>query len=193
MTPLVRSDIKKPRELFESLYHAVPTGVGAKSSAKLTPAALSAIMEKGARWAVDAGYGLERDLVRCEEGGVMKQADIRAVSAKARVRGIPQGGTLGSGNHFLELQEVSEIYDEAAAAAFGLVKGRVCCMIHCGSRGLGHQVCTDHLKVIEEATKKYPYPASGPPACLRPPDHRRVLPISARWQQRRIMHGPTAR
>ncbi|MFY9749970.1 MAG: RtcB family protein [Methanoregula sp.] len=158
MTPLVRSDIKKPRELFESLYHAVPTGVGAKSSAKLTPAALSAIMEKGARWAVDAGYGLERDLVRCEEGGVMKQADIRAVSAKARVRGIPQGGTLGSGNHFLELQEVSEIYDEAAAAAFGLVKGRVCCMIHCGSRGLGHQVCTDHLKVIEEATKKYHIP-----------------------------------
>ena len=85
----------------------------------------------------------------------MKQADIRAVSAKARARGIPQGGTLGSGNHFLELQVVSEIYDETVAAAFGLVQGRVCCMIHCGSRGLGHQVCTDHLKTLESATKKY--------------------------------------
>ncbi len=85
----------------------------------------------------------------------MKQADTRAVSAKARARGVPQGGTLGSGNHFLELQEVCEIYDEAAAAAFGLEKGRICCMIHCGSRGLGHQICTDHIKTLETATKKY--------------------------------------
>jgi tRNA-splicing ligase RtcB len=154
-TPLARSDIKKPRELIESLYHAVPTGVGAKSAAKLSSSALTGMMEKGSRWAVEAGYGLDRDLVRCEEGGAMKEADIRAVSAKARARGIPQGGTLGSGNHFLELQEVSEIYDEAAAKAFGLEKGLICCMIHCGSRGLGHQVCTDHLKVLETATKKY--------------------------------------
>ncbi len=154
-TPLMPGDIKKPREFIESLYHAVPTGVGAKSSLAVSPAALTAMMEKGARWAVEAGYGVERDLARCEEGGAMKQADIRAVSAKARARGIPQGGTLGSGNHFLELQVVSEIYDETAAAAFGLVQGRVCCMIHCGSRGLGHQVCTDHLKTLESATKKY--------------------------------------
>jgi tRNA-splicing ligase RtcB len=157
-TPLVREDIKKPRELVEAMYHAVPTGVGAKSSAKLSAAALTSMMENGARWAVDAGFGLERDLVRCEEGGAMKEADIRAVSEKARARGIPQGGTLGSGNHFLELQEVSEIYDEAAAAAFGLAKRQICCMIHCGSRGLGHQVCTDHLKILETATKKYNIP-----------------------------------
>ena len=90
---------------------------------RFLPAALTAMMEKGACWAVEAGYGVERDLARCEEGGAMKQADIRAVSAKARARGIPQGGTLGSGNHFLELQVVSEIYDETAAAAFGLVTG----------------------------------------------------------------------
>ncbi len=112
-------------------------------------------MNKGARFAVDAGFGLERDLVRCEESGAMKQADTRAVSEKARARGIPQSGTLGSGNHFLELQEVSEIYDETAAAAFGLEQGQICCMIHCGSRGLGHQVCTDHIKIIETAVKKY--------------------------------------
>jgi tRNA-splicing ligase RtcB len=85
----------------------------------------------------------------------MKQAEIRAVSTKARARGTPQGGTLGSGNHFLEIQVVSEIYDETAAAAFGLLPGQICCMIHCGSRGLGHQVCTDHLKTLETATKKY--------------------------------------
>jgi tRNA-splicing ligase RtcB len=154
-TPLTQGDIKKPREFIESLYQAVPTGVGAKSSVKVSPAALTAMMEKGARWAVDSGYGVERDLNRCEDGGCMKQADIRAVSAKARARGIPQGGTLGSGNHFLEIQVVSEIYDETAAAAFGLQNGQICCMIHCGSRGLGHQVCTDHLKTLEEATKKY--------------------------------------
>ncbi|MGA2161196.1 MAG: RtcB family protein [Methanoregula sp.] len=154
-TPLTKGDIKKPRDFIESLYQAVPTGVGAKSSLKVSPAALTAVMEKGARWAVEAGYGVERDLARCEEGGCMKQADIRAVSAKARARGIPQGGTLGSGNHFLEIQVVSEIYDETAAKAFGLLKGQICCMIHCGSRGLGHQVCTDHLKTLETATKKY--------------------------------------
>ena len=192
MTPLVRTDIKKPREFLESLYHAVPTGVGAKSSAKLTPLRFGHDGEGGG-WAVDAGYGLERDLVRCEEGGAMKQADIRAVSAKARARGSLRGGTLGSGNHFLELQEVSEIYDEAAAAAFGLVKGRVCCMIHCGSRGLGHQVCTDHLKVIEEATKKYHIPLPDRQLACAPFGHRKGPPILARWQQRRIMHGPTAR
>jgi len=154
-TPLVRADVKKPRELIEALYRAVPTGVGAKSSEKISPSALTAMMETGAGWAVEAGYGTARDLVRCEEGGAMKGADIHAVSAKARARGIPQGGTLGSGNHFLELQEVSEIYDPAAAAAFGIAQGQVCCMIHCGSRGLGHQVCTDHLKVLETATKRY--------------------------------------
>lgn len=154
-TPLVRADIKKPRELIESLYKAVPTGVGAKSTLKVSPAALNGMMEKGAAWAVNEGYGVERDLVRCEEHGCMKEADIRSVSAKARQRGIPQGGTLGSGNHFLEIQVVSKIYDPAAAAAFGLAEGQVCCMIHCGSRGLGHQVCTDHLQVLESASKKY--------------------------------------
>jgi len=154
-TPLAKADIKKPRELVESLYKAIPTGVGAKSTQKISPSNLTTMMEKGARFPVEAGFGVERDIERCEDRGCMKQADIRAVSAKARARGIPQGGTLGSGNHFLEVQEVSEVYDEAAAQAFGLHVGQVCCMIHCGSRGLGHQVCTDHLKDLEAATKKY--------------------------------------
>jgi tRNA-splicing ligase RtcB len=113
------------------------------------------MMVKGAHWAVGAGYGVERDLMRCEEGGFMKASDSRTVSAKAKQRGIPQGGTLGSGNHFLEVQVVREIFDPYAAKAFGLTLGQVCCMIHCGSRGLGHQVCTDHLKTLESATRKY--------------------------------------
>jgi tRNA-splicing ligase RtcB len=154
-TPLVQKDIKNTKDLVEQLFFAVPTGVGAKSSLKISPQSLNTMMVRGARWAVEAGYGLERDLARCEDGGYMKQADTHAVSAKAHQRGMPQGGTLGSGNHFLEIQVVSEIFDAAAAKSFGIALGQVCCMIHCGSRGLGHQVCTDHLKTLEGATKKY--------------------------------------
>lgn len=154
-TPLVHKDVSGRKDLIDELFRTVPTGVGAKSSAKGSAKSLDGMMVKGARWAVESGYGTPRDLVRCEDAGTMKEADTRAVSEKARQRGIPQGGTLGSGNHFLEIQVVSEIYDEAAAKAFGLSAGQVCCMIHCGSRGLGHQVCTDHLKILEGAMKKY--------------------------------------
>ena len=154
-TPLAHRDVSGRKDLIEELFRAVPTGVGAKSSAKGSAKSLDGMMVKGARWAVESGFGMPRDLVRCEDGGAMKEADTRAVSEKARQRGISQGGTLGSGNHFLEIQVVSEIYDEPAAKAFGLAAGQVCCMIHCGSRGLGHQVCTDHLKILEGAMKKY--------------------------------------
>ncbi len=154
-TPLLHKDVSGRRDLIDELFRTVPTGVGAKSALKVSPQVLEGMMLKGAQWAVKAGYGVERDLIRCEEGGVMKAADSRTVSAKAKQRGIPQGGTLGSGNHFLEVQVVREIFDPVAAKAFGLALGQVCCMIHCGSRGLGHQVCTDHLKILESATKKY--------------------------------------
>ncbi|MDD1687131.1 RtcB family protein [Methanoregula sp.] len=154
-TPLSLKDVSGRRDLIDQLFNAVPTGVGAKSAKKLPARALEEMMVKGARWAVENGFGLPRDLVRCEESGCMKGASISTVSDKARQRGIPQGGTLGSGNHFLEVQVVSEIFDPVAAKAFGIREGQVCCMIHCGSRGLGHQVCTDHLKLLEAATKKY--------------------------------------
>jgi tRNA-splicing ligase RtcB len=155
MTPLGLQDISGRRDLIDKLFSAVPTGVGAKSPLKVSAKSLDDMMTKGARWAVESGYGLPRDLVRCEDKGCMTQADSSNVSAKAKQRGVPQGGTLGSGNHFLEMQIVREIYDPEAAHAFGLAAGKVCCMIHCGSRGLGHQVCTDHLKILELATKKY--------------------------------------
>lgn len=154
-TPLELRDIAGRRDLVDALFSAVPTGVGAKSSLKVSAKSLDDMMTKGARWATESGYGLPRDLERCEDKGCMKQADSSHVSAKAKQRGVPQGGTLGSGNHFLELQVVREIYDPDAAHAFGLSAGQVCCMIHCGSRGLGHQVCTDHLKILEQATRKY--------------------------------------
>jgi tRNA-splicing ligase RtcB len=154
-TPLQHKDVTGRRDLLEELFRAVPTGVGAKSAQKVSLRSLEGMMAQGAQWAVRAGYGVERDLLRCEEGGFMKSADSRPVSDKAKQRGIPQGGTLGSGNHFLELQVVQEIFHPEAARAFGLSQGQICCMIHCGSRGLGHQVCTDHIKALESATKKY--------------------------------------
>jgi tRNA-splicing ligase RtcB (3'-phosphate/5'-hydroxy nucleic acid ligase) len=154
-TPLESGDISGRRDLVDALFNAVPTGVGAKSPLKGSAKSLDEMMIKGARWAVESGYGMPRDLERCEDKGCMKQADSSQVSLKAKQRGVPQGGTLGSGNHFLELQVVREIYDPEAAHAFGIATGQVCCMIHCGSRGLGHQVCTDHLKILEQATKKY--------------------------------------
>ncbi|NMB78117.1 MAG: RtcB family protein [Methanomicrobiales archaeon] len=155
-TPLTRNDVAGRKDLIDDLFRAVPTGVGAKSSSlKGSAKSLEEMMNTGARWAVENGFGVPRDLIRCEDSGCMKAADSSAVSAKARQRGIPQGGTLGSGNHFLEIQVVAEIFDAPAAKTFGLTQGQVCCMIHCGSRGLGHQVCTDHLKILEGAMKKY--------------------------------------
>lgn len=154
-TPLSENQVRGRRDMVDQLFTAVPTGVGAKSRKNVTPRALEDMMVQGARWAVENGYGTPRDLVRCEENGCMADADTVHVSQKARQRGIPQGGTLGSGNHFLEVQVVREIFDPETARAFGIREGQVCCMIHCGSRGLGHQVCTDHLKILEAATKKY--------------------------------------
>ncbi len=154
-TPLTEEDLTDKQGLIEELFEAVPTGVGAKSPIRLSQNDLTLMLEDGARHAVELGYGCEADVGRCEENGAMPGADISAVSKKARQRGVPQMGTLGSGNHFLELQVADEIMDAETAHTFGVTEGQICVMIHCGSRGLGHQVCTDHLKVLEEAVKKY--------------------------------------
>jgi tRNA-splicing ligase RtcB len=154
-TPLTRGDLSKLQELIERLFAAVPTGVGAKSTLRLAEKDLTDMLISGSKWAVNRGFGLEGDVNHCEDQGAMTGADPGAVSDKARQRGMPQSGTLGSGNHFLEIQEVDEVYDTAAAESFGIRTGQICVMIHCGSRGLGHQVCTDYLKILEGATKKY--------------------------------------
>lgn len=155
-TPLTEADLAgKKRDLIERLFTAVPTGVGAKSTLRVSNKELSDVMVNGARWAVERGFGIEEDLVRCEEEGAMPGADPGAVSAKARQRGLPQLGTLGAGNHFLEIQVVKEVVDPEAARAFGIAEGQICFMVHCGSRGLGHQVATDHLRILESALGKY--------------------------------------
>ena len=157
-TPLHRSDLKEVKKTLQKLYDTVPTGVGTKSCVTVSDRDLNSIMTEGAAWAVNQGYGTDRDLLWCEEQGCIEGADISHVSQKARKRGRPQCGTLGSGNHFLEIQCVEEIFDPEAARAFGIKEGQICIMIHCGSRGLGHQICTDHLKVLEDAAKKYHIP-----------------------------------
>ena len=158
---LLRSDLESKRvepmmtQLVDALFHAVPSGVGATGRLKVSDQQLTEAFISGAKWAVEQGYGVKEDLVHCEENGSMKGADPSQVSDKARKRGRPQLGTLGSGNHFLEVQRVEEIYDEEVASKFGLFKGQTTVMIHCGSRGAGHQICTDHLEVLSRAVQKY--------------------------------------
>jgi len=145
-------DIVKPRmgELIDELFKKVPAGVGGSSQLKLTDEQLNEVLSKGVEWAVGNGYGTKEDLVFCEENGCMTAANPSKVSPRAKARGRKQLGTLGAGNHFLEVQLVSEIMDEKAADAFGLKKDQICVMIHCGSRGLGHQVCSDYLRRMED-------------------------------------------
>ena len=142
-------------ELVEALYAAIPTGVGSHGGTTLDARELSSVMEQGAAWAVGRGQGLADDVEHLESNGRIPGADPDHVSERARERGRRQLGTLGSGNHFLEIQVVDEVEDEATARAFGVRRGQVTVMIHTGSRGLGHQVCTDALEVTGKALKRY--------------------------------------
>ncbi len=134
--------------LATALFYQVPSGVGRSSTLKLTTGELDKVLKDGAAHMVKEGYGTDQDLAFCEEGGCMENADPSLVSDRAKKRGHDQLGTLGSGNHFLEIQRVQEIFDEKAAAAFGLFLDQVTVMIHCGSRGLGHQTCTDYVRLM---------------------------------------------
>lgn len=132
-------------ELMKALFRSIPSGVGSKGPIKLSVPEEKRVLKEGARWAVRNGYGTEEDLETTEDGGVMEGADPETVSERALERGRDQLGTLGSGNHFLEIEVVEEIFDETAARAFGLELGQVAVMIHSGSRGLGYQICDDYL------------------------------------------------
>ncbi|UCF31966.1 MAG: RtcB family protein [bacterium] len=157
-TNLTREDLgkrEKLRKLVDALFSKVPSGVGSKGPIKLNSKELKQVLTKGAKWAVDRGLGEPSDLEHTEEGGSMKGADPSEVSDRALQRGAPQQGTLGSGNHFVEVQYVEEIYDEKTAGAFGIRPGQITVMVHSGSRGFGHQVCTDHLEVMNRAVSKY--------------------------------------
>ncbi|MHB9117528.1 MAG: RtcB family protein [Burkholderiales bacterium] len=142
--------------LADVLYARIPAGVGSTGGIRLDAAGMAAMLEGGARWAVKEGYGTEADLAHIEEHGCVAGADPAAVSEQAKKRQRDEMGTLGSGNHYLEVQVVDELFDEAAAHAFGLAVGDVMVSIHCGSRGLGHQIGTDYLREMVIAA-----PAAG--------------------------------
>jgi tRNA-splicing ligase RtcB len=159
---LLRTDLREAevrpvlRELVNQLFRDVPAGLGGHGPLRLSYAELDDLMVRGARWMVDRGYGLPEDLEVTESQGCLPGADPAVVSQRARQRGLAQLGTLGSGNHFLEVQVVEAIYDRQAADAFGLEEpGQVVVFFHCGSRGFGHQVCQDYLDVMEKAAKRY--------------------------------------
>ncbi len=155
-TNLHASEIKsKVRQLVETLFQNVPCGVGSSGKLKLTGRQQKEVLRDGAAWAVKNGFGWQSDIERAEQGGCLEGADADALSARALERGKPQLGTLGSGNHFLEIQEVTHIFNPAAAESYGLFKGQAVIMIHTGSRGLGYQVCDDSIDLMIKAMRKY--------------------------------------
>ena len=151
-TNLTKKEIlKKKKDILHQIARDVPKGIGKGSVVKLDKNEIKEILETGAKWAVKNGYGSEEDLERTEDYGCIQGAKAEDVSERAITRGLPQLGSLGSGNHFLEIQEVDEIYDKEIAEKFGIKeKGQICIGIHCGSRGLGHQVASDYIKLMED-------------------------------------------
>jgi len=155
-TNLSEKDVRpRLREVVNQLFRDIPCGTGSEGPIRLSNQQLDEVLIEGARWAVRHGYGSERDAEFAEEGGCLPGADPSKVSSKAKERGRPQLGTVGSGNHFLEVQWVEQIHDEQAARVMGLELGQIAVLIHCGSRGLGHQVCTDYLAEMGAAMKRY--------------------------------------
>jgi tRNA-splicing ligase RtcB len=142
-------------DLASALNHHCPSGVGKGGSLRLSEKELDQVCSQGSRWVKTKGYGSENDLRRTEEGGCLAGADPGTLSPRAKKRGLPQLGTLGAGNHFIEVDLVEEIYDEEAAGVMGLQKGNLGLQIHCGSRGLGHQVCSDYVRRLQGSVEKY--------------------------------------
>ncbi|PIN66920.1 MAG: RNA-splicing ligase RtcB [Candidatus Altarchaeum sp. CG12_big_fil_rev_8_21_14_0_65_33_22] len=155
-TPLTEQDIKpKLKILTDELYKNIPSGVGKGGILKIGIDKIDEVGRLGAKWAIENNYGIKEDLNFMEENGCIDGADPGKVSQRAKLRGRDQLGTLGSGNHFLEIQKVEEIYDENTAKKFRLFKGQITIMVHCGSRGYGHQICDDYIKILLSAARKY--------------------------------------
>ena len=157
-TNLSEEDVRPVlRQLVDTLFRNVPCGLGSRrKDFRVSPRDLDNMVTEGVQWLVDRGFGWPEDIEHCEEKGCMEGADPSKVSPTAKNRGLAQIGTLGSGNHFLEVQKVDKIYDPRVAKVFGIThEGQVTVMIHCGSRGFGHQICSDYLRVMERAVRKY--------------------------------------
>jgi tRNA-splicing ligase RtcB len=170
VTNLTMDDVRpKLKELVDMLFKTVPAGVGSTGFVKLDRGQFSEVVQEGAAWCVRNGYGWDEDVQRIEENGRIPGADPDKISQKAVSRGINQLGTLGSGNHYLEIQYADTIHDKAVARKFGITKpGQVCIMVHCGSRGFGHQVATDALKVFSAAMPKYGISVRDPELACAP-------------------------
>ncbi|GBF08698.1 tRNA-splicing ligase RtcB [Aeropyrum pernix] len=155
-TNLTEEEVRpKLKDLVDTLYHNVPSGLGSTGKVKLSVQELDKVLDTGVEWAISRGYGWPEDKEHIEERGSWSLADSSKVSQTAKRRGAEQLGTLGSGNHFLEVQVVERVFDERIAKAYGLFEGQVVVMIHTGSRGLGHQVASDYLMIMERAMRKY--------------------------------------
>ena len=177
---LSRTEVQgRVRELVDALFTNIPSGVGShRKDLKLGREEERRVFVKGARWAIERGFGSEEDLEHIEERGCIGGADPDTVSEKAMERGRAQLGTLGSGNHFVEVGYVAEVYDENAAQTMGLRKDQVTVFVHTGSRGLGHQVCDDYIRVMLDASKKYKIELPDPQLCCAPvssPEGRQYL------------------
>lgn len=173
-TNLTYNDVKdRVKDLVNEIFKNVPSGVGSTGKVRLTTSELDRVLEEGVRWAVEKGFGWHEDLEHIEEGGAMKEADASKVSKVAKERGAPQLGTLGAGNHFLEIQVVDKIYSSEIARKLGIEsEGQITVMVHTGSRGLGHQVASDYLVIMEKAMRKYG---------ITPPDRELAsVPIKSR-------------
>jgi tRNA-splicing ligase RtcB len=158
-TPLDKADVEPVKvELANQLFRDVPCGVGSTGEIRLKEKEIDRVLREGSAYVVKMGYGTEEDLEYTEEGGCVAGADPGEVSHRAKERQFKQVGTLGSGNHYLEVQWVEEIFDPEAAEAYGIYKNQVLIAIHCGSRALGHQIGTDYLKILEAASRKYGIP-----------------------------------
>ena len=155
-TNLFEDDLKgKLKDLVIGLYQNIPAGVGSKGDIKVSAKEEEKILVKGSKWALSQGYAIESDIEHTEENGAIEGANPDAVSERAYERGMRQSGTLGSGNHFIEVQAVDEIYDERAASVFGLSKGQITIMIHSGSRGFGYQICDDYARKMVHTLSTY--------------------------------------
>lgn len=156
MSQLNYDDIKDRAEaLSKEIYAKVPSGMGKGGKIELTADQMDQVLTQGAEWAIDNGYGIHEDLNFIENRGKLEPADPEMVSDMAKKRGTDQLGTIGSGNHFVEVDYIEELYDQTVASAFGLKKGQVVILIHTGSRGLGHQVATDYIRIMMQAMTKY--------------------------------------
>jgi tRNA-splicing ligase RtcB len=156
-TDLHLEDIHKDKnKLIDTMFQTIPAGVGIGGKEKLSDAQMEGVLRDGAVWMVENGFGTKDDLLHMEEEGNMYTEDTSYVSQKAKARGRGQLGTLGAGNHFIEIQRVDKIFDKHVAKAFGINSvNQIVVMLHSGSRGLGHQVCTDYLKIHSSSSKKY--------------------------------------